>query len=153
MRPGGGVAQLLFAPLLVLGEVAGATSLGGLPPPTRVVGHEVARNAQARASRPPPTRPRGPIEERDLALTLERQDMGGDAVEEPAVVGDDDRTAGELLDRVLERAQGVDVEIVGRLVEEEDVGALIPPRRRQLPSRNPGRPGLGVRSRPLIPEV
>jgi hypothetical protein len=47
--------------------------------------------------------------------------VGRHAVEEPAVVADDDRAAGELEERLLERAQRVDVEIVRRLVEEEHV--------------------------------
>ncbi len=49
--------------------------------------------------------------------------MGGDAVEEPAVVGDDDGAAGEGEQRLLERAQRVDVEVVGRLVEQQHVAA------------------------------
>src|SRR6266568_1603539 len=63
------------------------------------------------------------LEPFDVALALERQHVGGDAVEEPAVVADDDRAAGEILERLLERAQGVDIEVVGRLVEEEHIGA------------------------------
>ena len=49
--------------------------------------------------------------------------MRGDAVEEPAVVRDHDGTAGEAEQRVFERAQGVDVEIVGGLVEQQHVAA------------------------------
>ena len=45
------------------------------------------------------------------------------AVEEPAVVGDDHGAAGEVEQRLLERAQGVDVEVVGRLVEQQQVAA------------------------------
>ena len=60
----------------------------------------------------------------DGAVLFEGQDVGGDAVEEPAVVADDDGAAGETGQRVLERPQDVDVEIVGRLVEEDDVAAL-----------------------------
>src|SRR5437868_11643751 len=63
------------------------------------------------------------LEPFDVALALERQHVGGDAVQEPAVVADDDRAAGEILERLFERAQRVDVEIVGRLVEQQDVGA------------------------------
>src|SRR5207249_909067 len=57
------------------------------------------------------------------ALALEGQDVGGDAVEEPAVVTDDDGAAREIDERILERAQRVDVEVVGGLVEEEEVPA------------------------------
>src|SRR5262249_33512049 len=51
-------------------------------------------------------------EELDVALVLEREDVGGDAVEEPAVVRDDHRAAGELEQRFFERAQRLDVEVV-----------------------------------------
>src|SRR5215218_6216421 len=64
-----------------------------------------------------------PLEPRRLRLALEGEDVGRDAVEEPAVVRDDDRAAGEFEQRVLERAQRVDVEVVGRLVEQEQVAA------------------------------
>src|SRR5688572_1281569 len=37
-----------------------------------------------------------PFEEHHLAVALEGQDVGGDAVEEPAVVADDDGAAGEV---------------------------------------------------------
>src|SRR4051794_26772992 len=63
------------------------------------------------------------LEPHDLRVALERQDVRGHAVQEPAVVGDDHRAAGEVEQRLLERAQGVDVEVVGRLVEEQDVAA------------------------------
>ena len=63
------------------------------------------------------------LEPDDLAVAFEGEQVGRDPVEEPAVVADHDRAAGELQERVLERAQGVDVEIVGGLVEEEEVPA------------------------------
>src|SRR5262245_26339146 len=59
----------------------------------------------------------------DMAVAFEGEDVGGDAVEEPAVVADDHGAAGEILERLLERAQRIDVEIVGRLVEQQYVGA------------------------------
>src|SRR5262245_47904004 len=55
--------------------------------------------------------------EADLRLALEGEDVGGDAVEEPAIVAGDQHTAGELEQRLLERAQRLDVEIVARLIE------------------------------------
>ena len=63
------------------------------------------------------------LEPRHLAVALEREHVGGDAVEEPAVVGDDHRAARELEQRLFERAQRVDVEVVGRLVEQQHVAA------------------------------
>ncbi len=63
------------------------------------------------------------LEPFDVAVALERQDMRRDAVEEPAIVADDDGAAGEILQRFFQRAQRIDVEIVGRLVEQQHVGA------------------------------
>src|SRR5690606_9755490 len=48
------------------------------------------------------------LEELDVAVALEGQDMGRDAVEEPAVVRDHEGVAGELQQRVFQRAQGLD---------------------------------------------
>src|SRR6476469_3889437 len=62
---------------------------------------------------------------RVLLGALVGEDVRRDPVEEPPVVGDDDRTARELEQRVLERAEGLDVEVVGRLVEEQEVAALL----------------------------
>ena len=60
-----------------------------------------------------------------LAVALEGEDVRRDAVEEPAVVADDHGAAGIVEQRLLERAQRVDVEVVGRLVEQQQVGALL----------------------------
>src|SRR5829696_4768255 len=63
------------------------------------------------------------LEPDDLRVALEGQDVGRDAVQEPAVVRDDHRAAGEREQRLLERAQGVDVQVVRRLVEKKQVAA------------------------------
>ena len=67
------------------------------------------------------------LEERDVALAVrelvEREDAGHDAVEEPAIVGHDQRTPGKRDQRVLERAERDEIEVVGGLVEDEDVAA------------------------------
>jgi len=59
----------------------------------------------------------------DVALALESEDVRRNAVEEPAVMADDHGAAGEIFQRFFERTQSVDVEIVGRLVEQQQVGA------------------------------
>src|SRR5690606_27948470 len=56
-----------------------------------------------------------------LRITLGSQDVGRDAVEEPAVVRDHEHAAGELQEGILQRAQRLDVEVVGRLVEKQHV--------------------------------
>src|SRR5690606_26780209 len=63
------------------------------------------------------------LEHDDLGVALERDDVRADAVEEPAVVADHHHAAREVKDRVLERAERVDVEVVGRFVEQDDVAA------------------------------
>ena len=60
-----------------------------------------------------------------LLGALVGEDVRRDAVEEPPVVGDDHGAAGELEQRVLERAERLDVEVVGRLVEQQQVAALL----------------------------
>ena len=60
-----------------------------------------------------------------LAVALESEDVGGDAIQEPAAVGDDDGAAGIIDKPFFERAQRIDVEVVGRLVEQQEVGALL----------------------------
>src|SRR5512137_3119163 len=62
-------------------------------------------------------------EEGPPRVALAGQDVRGHAIEEPAVVRDDEHAAGVLEERVLQGAQGLDVEVVRRLVEEQDVGA------------------------------
>src|SRR4051812_32678731 len=63
------------------------------------------------------------LEPRHLRVALEREHVRRDAVEEPAIVGDDHRAAGEAEQRLLERAERVDVEVVRRLVEQQQVAA------------------------------
>src|SRR5579885_2897724 len=63
------------------------------------------------------------LEPHDLAVALEGEDVGRDAVEEPAVVADHHDTAWKVHDRILERAERIDVEIVGGLVQQDHVGA------------------------------
>src|SRR5436309_10632670 len=52
------------------------------------------------------------LEPDDPAVSLEGQDVGGDAVEEPAVVADHGRAAGEADQRLFEGAQRVHVAVV-----------------------------------------
>ena len=62
------------------------------------------------------------LEEVDLRVALEGEDMRADAVEEPAVVTDDHGAAGEVLQTLLQGTHGVDVDVVGGLVEQQHIG-------------------------------
>src|SRR5439155_22778615 len=55
------------------------------------------------------------------ATRLELQDGGGDGLEEPAVVRDDDDPGVERLELSLQPLEGFDGEVVRRLVEQEQV--------------------------------
>ena len=61
----------------------------------------------------------------DVALApVELEDAGGDPVEDVAVVGDEHQPAAEAGQAVLQPGDGVDVEVVGGLVEHEQVDLL-----------------------------
>jgi hypothetical protein len=49
--------------------------------------------------------------------------MGAEPVEEEAVVADDHRATGEILQRRFQRLQGFHVQIVGRFVKQQHVAA------------------------------
>ncbi len=53
--------------------------------------------------------------------TVEFEDAAGDGVEEGAVVGDHHHGAGEVADQTLQPEDAVDVEVVGRLVEQQQI--------------------------------
>ena len=59
------------------------------------------------------------------AVALEGQHVGGHPVEEPAVMGDHHRAPREGQQRVLEGAEGIHVEVVGGLVEQQQVAAAL----------------------------
>ena len=65
-----------------------------------------------------------PLEPDDFAVALERQDVRGDAIEKPAVVAADHGAAGEVLKTLFQGSQGVHIEIVRRLVEDDEVRAF-----------------------------
>ena len=65
------------------------------------------------------------LEPHDLAVPLEGEHVRGEAIEEPAVVADDHCAPGKRQQRLLERAQRVDVEVVGRFVQEQQVRAAL----------------------------
>jgi hypothetical protein len=65
-----------------------------------------------------------PVEPHDLAVAFEGQYVRGYAIQKPPVVADDDGATGEVLKGFFERAKGVHVEIVRRLVEQKDIRAF-----------------------------
>src|SRR4051812_29951123 len=65
-----------------------------------------------------------PVKEFHFRIAFKRQNMRTDAVQEPAIMGDDHRTHTELKERFFKRSHCVYVEIVRRFIEQEKVSAL-----------------------------
>ena len=65
------------------------------------------------------------VEPVDPAVALKGQNVGGDPVEEPAIMAYDHGAAGKALESVLKCPEGVDVEIVRRLVKKKHVAARL----------------------------
>ena len=59
-----------------------------------------------------------------LGIAFEDDEVGADSIEEPAVVGDNEGGACEFGEGFFKGAQGVDIEVVGGFIEEQDVGAF-----------------------------
>src|SRR5689334_5594570 len=74
------------------------------------------------------------LEETPLRIAFRGENVGGDAIEEPAIVRYHEHAAGELEQCLFERAQRLDIEIVGRLVEQQHVAALEQGRREMQPA-------------------
>ena len=56
-----------------------------------------------------------------VAVAFERENMRGQAIQEPAIMADDHGAAGEFGQRFFQRAQCVHVQIVRGLIEQNDV--------------------------------
>ena len=65
------------------------------------------------------------LEIEDVTQRLESEDMCTDTVQEPTVVTDDDSTAGKGFQTFLQGTQRVDVNIVGRLVQQQHIAFLL----------------------------
>lgn len=62
-----------------------------------------------------------PVEIFNMAVALEREYVGRDAIEKPAVVGYYDSAAGKVFECFLERTHRVHIEVVCGLIEENYV--------------------------------
>ncbi len=57
-----------------------------------------------------------------LAIAFVSQDMRADTIQEPTVVADHYSATGKVLQTFLQRTQGIHVDIIGRLVQQQYVG-------------------------------
>jgi hypothetical protein len=65
-----------------------------------------------------------PLMEHNFTVTFKGEDVGGDAIQEPAVMGDYQYTTREGEHGLLQCAQGFHIEIVGRFIQEQNIGVL-----------------------------
>ena len=56
---------------------------------------------------------------------LKGQDMGCDSVQEPPIVSDDHSTSGELEQSIFQTGECLHVEVVRRLIQEQEVATLL----------------------------
>src|SRR2546430_8249945 len=66
-----------------------------------------------------------PLEPDNAAVAFKREYVRSDAIQKPTVVTDDDGAAREVFERLFERTHRVDIQVVGRLVEQENVRAFL----------------------------
>ena len=57
------------------------------------------------------------LEQDDLAVALKGKYVGGDAIQEPAIVGYHHDAAGEGQQGLFQGAQGFDIEVIGGFVQ------------------------------------
>ena len=65
------------------------------------------------------------VEKDYLTVPFKREDVGRNSIKEPAVVTDHHRTAPEVLKGLFECPKGIDVKIIGGLVQEYDIGPFL----------------------------
>src|SRR5450759_4885941 len=73
------------------------------------------------------------LEPHRLRIPLERQYVRRDAIQEPAIVRDDNRAPRETNQRLLERTERVDIQIISRLVEQQQIPARFQQLRQMKP--------------------
>ena len=65
------------------------------------------------------------VKQDNPTVPFEGQDMGGDSIQKPAVMADDNDATGNIFYGLFESPHNIDVEIVGRFIKEEDVGPFL----------------------------
>jgi hypothetical protein len=55
----------------------------------------------------------------DVTIALKGHDMSRDPVEKPAIMGDNNCATGKSFQRFLQRANGIHIEVIGGLVEQQ----------------------------------
>ena len=65
------------------------------------------------------------FEEYCTRVSLERENVGRNTIEKPAIMADDHGAAREAEERLLEGTHRIHIKIICRLVEKKDIGPLL----------------------------
>ena len=63
--------------------------------------------------------------EEDFAVAFESQNVRRHTVKEPAIMTDHHHATDKAFHAVFKRTHRVDVDVIGRLIEQDDIGALL----------------------------
>ena len=61
----------------------------------------------------------------DGAIAFKRQNMGGDPIEEPAIMADHHHRASKIFECLLQCSEGVHIQVIRRFVQKKDIGFLL----------------------------
>ena len=65
------------------------------------------------------------VVEEDFAVAFKGQDVRGHAVKEPAIMADHHHATNETLHAIFQGTHGVDVDVIGRFIQQDDIGAFL----------------------------
>ena len=61
----------------------------------------------------------------NFAVAFEGKDVGSHAVQKPSIVTDDNRATTEVKESFLQGAECIDVKVVGRFIQKEEVTTIL----------------------------
>ncbi len=56
-----------------------------------------------------------------MAVAFKGKDVGGNPIKKPAVVADNNGTAGKIAKRLFQRPQSVNIKVICRLIEQQQI--------------------------------
>ncbi len=67
----------------------------------------------------------GSFEPDDGTIAFKRQNMGGDPIEEPAVMADHNDRSRKIFEGLFKGPKGVHIQIIRRLIQKKDIGSFL----------------------------
>ena len=66
-----------------------------------------------------------PFKPDDFAVSFKSQNVGGDAIQKPAVMADHHNATGKIFKGLLEGSQRIDIQVIGGFIQQQDIGCLL----------------------------